>query len=143
MPSLDQDVQDSLITVFLGHVIDEAFWGDLDSFSGDGFPADAYSARSLIEKYPLNAGLSEALAVNAKIKEAVQTEQVENREKLSEAHGNIAALSGALEPLGIDLTSELETSGVNLNAEGGVAAFLTFLDANADRYLAAASARSP
>jgi hypothetical protein len=136
-------VKDSLIAAFLGHAGDEAFLGELDSFSGDGFPADAYSTRYLIEKYPLNAALPEALAVNAKAKEAVQTEQVENREKLSEAHGNIVALSGALEPLGIDLTSELETAGVNLDAEGGVAAILVFLDVNADRYLAAASARSP
>ena len=136
-------MQDSLIVVFLNHAVDEAFLGELDGFSGDGFPADAYSARSLIEKYPLDAGLSEALAVNAEAEEAVQTEQFENREKLSEAHGNIVALSGALEPLGIELTRELETAGVNLDAEGGVAALLVFLDVNADRYLAAASARSP
>ena len=136
-------MQDSLIVVFLGRAGDEAFLGELDSFSGDGFPADAYSARYLTEKYPLNSALSEALAVNAEAEEAVQTEQIENREKLSEAHGNVAALSGALEPLGIYLTRELEAAGVNLDVEGGVAAFLAFLDANADRYLAAANARSP
>lgn len=81
--------------------------------------------------------------MNAEAEDAVQTEQVENREKLSEAHANVAALSGVLEPLGIDLTGELEAAGVNMDAEGGVAALLAFLDANAERYLSAASARSP
>lgn len=136
-------MQDSLIAVFLDYAGDEAFLGELDNFSGDGFPADAYSSRSLIERYPLNAGLSEALAVNAEVDDAVQTEQIANREKLSETRGNVAALSGVLELLGIDLTGELEAAGVNLDVEGGVAALLAFLDANADRYLAAANGRSP
>lgn len=122
---------------------EEAFLGELDSFSGNGFPEDTYSARSLIEGYPLNSELFEALAVNAAAENALQDEQVENHEKLSEAHRNVAALSGVLEPLGIDLARELGAAEVNLDTEGGVSALLAFLDANTERYLSAANARSP
>ena len=123
---------------------------DLDAFQGDGFPTDAYSARALIERYPLRDVVADRIAAKAALETAADTEVRRNTDKrgtlaeiTEERFSHIRTLQTVLSDMDIDFEAELRDAGIDPHAPEEVEALLRFLDVNAARYLAAAQARSP
>jgi hypothetical protein len=131
-----------LKAVFLANANDGDFKFELDPFN-DGFPVDAYSARALIERHPVNDAFSTEIVDQAAAVSNIRYAQTENIDLQVEAVQNIAKLRQELSKIGVDIDAELERAGINFEAEGGVAAFTRFLDQHAARYLDAAKSRSP
>jgi len=139
---LPDDLQAQLKTVFLANANDGDFKFELDPFN-DGFPVDAYSARALIERFPVEDAVATRVETKAHTAETVIAEDNENTEQQAEALQNIARLRQELSKIGVDIDAELERVGIDLEAEGGVIAFTRFIDQHAARYLEAAKSRSP
>jgi len=143
LPSLPDDLHAQLRSVLAASSHKADLRLDLDCFEGDGFPVDEYSARVLVERYPIKDLVSARIETKAETAATAAAEASENSEKHAEASQNIATLRGALSGIGIHLNAELQAAGIDPKAPGGAEAFLRFLDQNAERYLVAARTRSP
>jgi hypothetical protein len=139
---LPGDLQAQLKTVFLANANDGDFKFELDPFN-DGFPVDTYSARALIERFPIEDVVATRVETKNSTDDTVIAEGNENTEQQAEAVQNIARLRLELSKIEVDIDAELERAGIDLEAEGGVVAFTHFLDQHAARYLDAAKSRSP
>ena len=91
LPSLPDELQAQLKIVFLANANDGDFRFELDPFN-DGFPVDAYSARALIERHPINDAVSTEILDQAAAVTNVGSAQTENTEQQAEAVQNIARL---------------------------------------------------
>lgn len=142
MPSLPDELQAQLKTVFLANANDGDFKFELDPFN-DGFPVDAYSARALVERFPVDDAVATRVERKISTADIATAEGNENIDQHAEAVQNIARLRQELSKIGVDIDAELERAGIDFEAEGGVTAFTRFLDLHAARYLDAAKSRSP
>ena len=91
LPSLSDDLQAQLKTVFLANANDGDFKFELDPFN-DGFPVDAYSARALIEQFPVDDAVATRVETKTSTADTVIAEGNENTEQQAEAVQNIARL---------------------------------------------------
>lgn len=139
---MPDDLQAQLKTVFLANANDGDFKFELDPFNG-GFPVDAYSARALIERFPVEDAVATRVETKTSTADTVIAEGHKNTKQLAEVIQNIARLRQELSKIGVNIDAELERAGIDFEAEGGVAAFTRFLDQHAARFLDAAKIRSP
>ena len=128
--------------MLLGNVDNEDLLYELDPFD-EGFPVDEYAARALVERYPIENAVAVEIADRSETVADVEDAQAEDNEITDERIQHIASLQAALNDIGINLETELQSAGIDPEAEGGVEAFTKFLEQNAARYLEAAKTRSP
>lgn len=145
LPTLPEDVREQLIQVMLQNAQNPNFRAEVDVMEFWEFPTDEYSARFLIERYPLGETRTEQVA-QVSVEVDTQEEHLENSEQIQQ---NVSRLATALSGAGIDFHRELrDQTGIDLEntpitTQEQLDQLGSFIDANAERFLQNAQETSP